>query len=143
MTIERNVTSSRMKASESTKANTSGRRETMTSLKSFEPAVKPVTATSAPGRRPTVAGTTSRRSTSSERSEAGSVPSPLIASDTVATVLSGLISTLLGSISSPVAIASRRRSAMAPRTAGVVTSSALTTVTAGTGPPGNAAWILS
>ena len=46
-------------------------------MKSFEPAVRPVTATSAPGSLPTVAGTTSERSTSSERSEAASVPLPL------------------------------------------------------------------
>ena len=69
----------------------------MTSMKSFEPAVRPVTATSAPASLPTVAGTTSERSTSSERSEAASVPLPLTERATTATVLSGLMSTLEGS----------------------------------------------
>ena len=96
-----------MKASVSTKANTSGRCDFITSLKSFDPAVKPVTATSAPGSLPTVAGTTSSRSTASERSDAASVPVPLTASATVATVLSGLTSTLDRLVSWPVASASR------------------------------------
>ena len=51
-TIERNVTSSRMNASVSTNANTIGRFDFITSLKSFDPAVKPVTATSAPSSCP-------------------------------------------------------------------------------------------
>jgi hypothetical protein len=52
-----------------------------------------------------VAGTTSDRRTSSERSEAASVPLPLTDRATMATVLSGLISTPEGSESWPVAIA--------------------------------------
>ena len=55
-TIDRNVTSSRMNASVRTNANTIGRCDLIASLKSFEPAVKPVTLTSASGSRPTVAG---------------------------------------------------------------------------------------
>src|SRR3954467_14152017 len=92
-----------MNARPSTKANTSGACDVMTSMKSFEPAVAPVTATSAPANRPTVAGTTSERRASSERSEAASVPLPLTESATTATVLSGLMSTVEGSESSPVA----------------------------------------
>ncbi len=77
----------------------------MASMKSFEPAVRPVTATSAPGSLPTVAGTTSSRRASSERSEAASVPLPFTERATTATVLSGLISTREGSASCPVASA--------------------------------------
>ena len=88
---------------------------------------------------PTVAGTTSSRSTSSERFDAASVPLPLIDSVTVATVLSGLIVTLEGSESSPLAIALSRRSLIAVWTSGAVTSLALTTTLAGRVPPGNAA----
>ena len=139
-TIERNVTSSRMNARLSTKANTSGAREPMASMKSFELAVTPVTATSAPASLPTVAGTTSERSTSSERSEAASVPLPLTDSATTATVLSGLISTRDGSDSSPVAIARSCSCSIAAWTGAAVTSSALMTVVAGTAPPGKAAW---
>src|SRR3954468_11244317 len=46
-----------MKARLKTKAKAIGRRDFVTSMKSFEPAVMPVTATSAPGSLPTVAGT--------------------------------------------------------------------------------------
>ena len=74
-------------------------------MKSLEPAVSPVTATSAPASAPTVAGTTSERRTLSERAEAASVPLPFTESATTATVLSGLISTPEGSESCPVAIA--------------------------------------
>jgi hypothetical protein len=53
---------------------------------------------SAGGPTPTsVAGTTCSRKTSSERFEAASVPLPLIDSDTIATVLSELISMPEGS----------------------------------------------
>ena len=138
-TIERNVTSSRMNASVSTNANTSGRCDFITSLKSFDPAVKPVTATSAPGSLPTVAGTTSSRSTASERSDAASVPVPLTARATVATVLSGLTSISTGSFSWPLASACVWRSSIAPLHLGRRDVVALTTVTAGTPPPGNAA----
>ena len=61
----------------------------------------------------------------------------------MATVLSGLISTLDGAISSPVAMACSCRSAIAAFISGDVTSGAVMTVTAGMFPPGNAAWILS
>ena len=112
-------------------------------MKSFEPAVTPLTATSAPASLPTVAGTTSERSTSSERSEAASVPLPLTESATTATVLSGLISTPEGSESWPVASARSCSCAIAAWTGAAVTSSALITVVAGTAPPGNAAWTRS
>ena len=48
-TIERNVTSSRMNASASTKPNTIGRCAFMASLKSLLPAVMPVMSTVVPG----------------------------------------------------------------------------------------------
>ena len=112
----------------------------MTSMKSFEPAVTPLTATSAPASLPTVAGTTSERRTSSERSEAASVPLPLTDSATTATVLSGLISTCEGSDSWPVASARSCSCPIAAWTGAAVTSAALITVVAGTAPPGNAAW---
>ena len=112
----------------------------MTSRKSFEPAVRPVTATSASGSLPTVAGTTSSRRTRTDSFDAASVPLPLTDRATMATVLSGLISTPEGSESWPVAIASSCSCAMAAWTSGAVTSSALTTVVDCTAPPGNAAW---
>ena len=115
----------------------------MSSMKSFEPAVRPVTATSAPASLPTVAGTTSERRTSSERSDAASVPLPLTDRATTATVLSGLISTCEGSESSPVASARSCSCLIAAWTGGDVTSSALITVRAGTAPPGKAAWTRS
>ena len=126
-----------------TNANTSGRCERMTSLKSFDPAVKPVTAVSAPGSLPTVLGTTSSRRTASDRSDAASVPVPFTPSETTATVLSGLISTLAGALSSPVAIASFWSASIAAFASGEVTSSAFTTTSAGICPPGKAACILS
>ena len=138
-TIERNVTSSRMNAIASTKTNTIGRCDFIVSRKSFDQAVMPPTATSAFCSLPTVAGTTSSRRTSSERFDAASVPLPLIESDTIATVLSGLTVTLEGSESSPVAIAWSCSCLIAVWTSGVVTSLALTTTLAGRLPPGNAA----
>ena len=130
-TIERNVTSSRMNAIASTKPNTIGRCDFIVSRKSFDQAVMPPTATSAFSSLPTVAGTTSSRRTSSEWFDAASVPLPLIESDTIATVLSGLMSTLEGSDSSPVAIALSCSCLIAVWTSGVVTSLALTTTLAG------------
>src|SRR4051794_31245896 len=128
-----------MKARLSTNANTIGAWAIMASLKSFEPAVTPSTATSAPGSRPTVAGTTWERRTSSERSEAASVPLPLTESATTATVLSGLISTCEGSESCPVASAPSCNCLIAAWTGAAVTSSALMTVVAGGGAPGEGA----
>ena len=86
-----------------------------------------------------MAGTTSSRSTSSEWFDAASVPLPLTARDTTATVLSGLTVTLVGSDSSPVAMAVSCRSAIADLTSGVVTSFALMATLAGSDPPGKAA----
>ena len=48
MTIERNVTSSSMNAIAKTNANTYQMRDAISSLKSIDPAVKPVTPTSSP-----------------------------------------------------------------------------------------------
>ena len=112
-------------------------------MKSFEPAVRPVTATSAPASLPTVAGTTVSRRTASERSEAASVPPPLTERATTATVLSGLISTPEGSESWPVASAWSWSCWIAAWTGAAVTSAALITVSAGTAPPGKAAWTRS
>ena len=86
-----------------------------------------------------MAGTTSERSTSSERSDAASVPLPLTESATTATVLSGLISTCEGSESRPVASAWSCSCSIAAWTGAAVTSSASITVMAGTAPPGKAA----
>jgi len=62
-----------------TNRNTIGRCDFIVSRKSFENAVSPLTATSAPASLPTVAGTTSWRRTSIEWLEAASVPLPLTA----------------------------------------------------------------
>ena len=67
------------------------------------------------------------------------MPVPSTARATVATVLSGLTSISTGSCSRPLASAWVWRSSIAPFTSGDVTSGALTTVTAGTPSPGNAA----
>src|SRR4051794_35887473 len=109
-------------------------------MKSFEPAVRPVTATSAPGSLPTVAGTTCERRTASDRSEAASVPLPLTESATTATVLFGLISTADGSESCPLASAWSWSCAIAAWTGAAVTAAALMTGIACTAPPGEAAW---
>ena len=90
-----------------------------------------------------MAGTTSERRTSSERSDAASVPLPLTDSATTATVLSGLTSTAEGSESCPVASAWSCSCLIAAWTGAAVTSLALITVVAGTAPPGNAAWTRS
>ena len=71
------------------------------------------------------------------------MPLPLTASATTATVLSGLISTAEGSESWPLASASSCRRWIAACTGAAVTSAALTTVIAGTAPPGKAAWTRS
>ena len=108
------------------------------SRKSFEKAVSPPTAVSVPATLLMVVGMTSSRRASSEAWDAASLPLPSMAMATMATVLSGLISTDVGSCSLPLAIACFWRSAMPASTAGAVTSLALMTATAGTAPPGNA-----
>ena len=92
-TIDRNVTSSSTNASPSTNANTIGRRDLIVSLKSFEPAVMPVTLTSAPGTAPIVCGTTSSRSAASAASDFASVPSPASGMSTIARSWRGLVVT--------------------------------------------------
>ena len=71
------------------------------SLKSFEPAVMPVTLVSVPETLPIVAGIVVSRSLTSAASEVSSVPLPGSGSETIATCLSGLTRTLVG----PVAVA--------------------------------------
>ena len=85
-----------MNASPSTNANTIGRRAFMTSLKSFEPAVMPVTLTSVPLTFPIVCGMTSSRSLASAASERASVPSPASGMSTCASVWSGFVVTVTG-----------------------------------------------
>src|SRR4051812_50183580 len=80
MTIDRNVTSSRMNAIERTNRNTIGRCDFIVSRKSLDDAVTPDTVTSAPGSLPTLAGTTGSRRTASEGFEAaaGALPLPAV-----------------------------------------------------------------
>ena len=67
------------------------------------------------------------------------MPLPWTASDTIATVLAGLMSTPEGSDSLPVAIALSCSCLIADWTSGEVTSLALTMTSAGALPPGKAA----
>ena len=97
MTIERKVTSSSRKASDSTKANTIGARALTRSLKSFVPAAMPVTyALLTPGAAPTVWSTIPPRRADSALADDWSVPSPRIGIEIDATCLSALTSTLSG-----------------------------------------------
>jgi hypothetical protein len=95
--IERNVTSRSRNARPSTNANTIGRCDVIESLKSFEPAVMPVTLASTPLTRSIVVGSTSSRSFASAAFEVASVPLPCIGIDTTSTVLSGLMLVVTGS----------------------------------------------
>ena len=71
------------------------------------------------------------------------MPLPFIGIDTTSTVLSGLMSVVTGSDIWPVASALSVIALMPAWTSGLVTSSAWTATIAGSGPPGNAAWIRS
>ena len=113
------------------------------SLKSFEPAVMPVTLTSAPLTLPIVCGTTSSRSVASAASERASVPSPASGMSTIASVWSGFVVTVTGWPKPFVSAAVCFSSAMPACTAGALTSSASTTTEAGSGPPGNLSWMRS
>jgi hypothetical protein len=75
--------------------------------------------------------------------ETSSVPVPSIGIETTSTVLFGLISVSTGSDICPVASAFCSSWAIPRWTSGLVTSSAWTAMTAGSGPPGNAAWMRS
>jgi len=90
ITIERKATSSRMKAVNKTKAKTSGARLFIRSLKSFDPAVMPLTFVSVPGTRPIVRGITSSRSRTSAAFETSSVPLPANGTLTTSTLPFGL-----------------------------------------------------
>ena len=96
ITIERKVISSSRKASPSTNANTYGIRDFIWSLKSFVPAVSPVTATCTSGSVFATGGMTSLRSAFSALMEALLSPLPAIEKSTRPTVLSGLTSTWKG-----------------------------------------------
>ena len=138
MTIERNVTSSSRNASDEHEHEDQGARDFISSLKSKEPAVSPVTGASAPGSRPSGPGMTSSRSVCSARLEVSSVPVPAIGTLTWATLRSRLLTTVTGSRMSPVATARLRSSRIAAVTCSVVTSGALSAMTAASGSPGNA-----
>ena len=92
----RNVTSSSRNARPSTNANTNGRREFMRSLKSFEPAVMPVTLAVVPGTRSIVAGMVLSRRVASAASDVSSVPLPGSGMLTIATSLLGETIVLTG-----------------------------------------------
>ena len=89
MTIERNVKSSSRNAAISTKPKTSGRCDFVTSLKSLDEAVKPVTSALTPGTDPIVAGMILSRSSSSAAFDFESVPLPAIGMLTWVTLGSG------------------------------------------------------
>ncbi len=71
------------------------------------------------------------------------MPSPCIGIETTAASLPGLIWVVTGWAIWPEASAWSVISSMPCWTAGAVTSSACTTTSAGSGPPGNAAWMRS
>ena len=102
-----------------------------------------MTATSAPATVPMVLGITSSRSALSARAEASSVPFPASGTEMSATRPSSLDLTVIGSAIRPVATASLRRRAIPPRTSGAATFAASIATTAGSGPPGKAAWMRS
>lgn len=84
------------------------------------------------------AGTTSSRSVRIACSDTSSAPVPLMPILIFATVFAGLTATAKGSLASPVARARRLKSSILAVNAGVVTSAASATTTAGSLPPGNA-----
>ena len=102
-----------------------------------------MTYASTPSTCPSVAGIRSSRSEVSALIERSSVPDPTIGIVTTATSPRSFVLTLTGSFMSPVSIACARNSRTAPATSGVLTSSAETTTSAGSGLPGNAAWMRS
>jgi hypothetical protein len=115
----------------------------MASLKSFEPAVMPVTSDCVPSTLAIVVGITSSRRVASAVSDLTSVPSPCIGIEITSARLFGLIWVVTGSDIWPEASALSVISLMPCWMAGDVTSSACTTTCAGSGPPGNAAWMRS
>ena len=98
ITIERNVTSSRRNAIAKTNANTYQMRSPISSLKSTEPAVKPLTPTSSPPLTlGNTRGTTSSRIVSTAAIDVSSLPVPASGTSITATSPSGLVSTVIGS----------------------------------------------
>ena len=86
ITIEWNVIRSSRNAIPSTNANTIGVRTPISALKSCEPAVSPVTDTSAPLTWPSVVGISELRSVESACSDAAFSPSPASGAVIFATV---------------------------------------------------------
>jgi hypothetical protein len=112
MTSERKLNSRSTNAMPSTNANTIGRCESTTALKSAVPAVWPVTPAVTPRTAPRVTGTSarSRRSAATERA---SVPVPVRGIAIVSTRWSALCSTVSG-FSSPRVCSARAISRAAP-----------------------------
>ena len=121
----------------STKPIASGIRSAIIALASSDTAVWPVTAASTPG---SAVGMTSSRRVSSAWTDSSSVPAPASGIETSAMRPSSLDRTVIGSDISPVAIACSRSRATPSRTAAAGPSTA---TIAGSGPPGNAAWMRS
>ena len=137
ITIEWNVIRRSRNAIPSTNANTIGVRTDISELKSCEPAVSPVTDTSAPLTRSSVVGISELRSVESACSDAAFSPSPASGAVIFATVWSGFTVTSIGFPISPVASAFFSNAAIADLASGEVTSFAWNAITAGAGPPGN------
>ena len=144
ITIDRNVTSRRMNARPRTNANTIGRCDLIVSLKSFEPAVMPVTSVRTPRTRPSVCGITVVAEVGERRLRArvGAVAGHRQADDREVVARVDLRPSPGWPKSSDFA-ATSRSFAIPACTSGARTSSARTTITAGSGPPGNAAWMRS
>ncbi len=116
ITSDRKVSSSSTKARPSTNRNTHGRRERICALKSYVPAVIPVTATSDVRQgRARSAGSRRRAASCSAAIDAASSPLPAIAKSMRATVLSGFTVTVNGANSSPVASARCAEERRTPR----------------------------
>ena len=118
ITIDRNETSSRPKAKISTKPNTIGAFCFSSAFWSAEAAVPPLTAYSASGSLPIVAGRTSLRRVSSAAFDLASTPLPTSGIVTRATVCESLISTSIGLVIWPLASAFAFRAASARFPAG-------------------------
>jgi hypothetical protein len=116
----------------------------MASLKSPVAAASPVVYASTPSICLTVLGTMSSRRASTALFERSSVPSPVVGSVTVATVLSELSSRVgLPSKRAGWAAALASRALMPDATSGEVASSALITTISALPSLGNAAWMRS
>ena len=140
ITIERKAKSRRMKAKPSTKANTNGATDFISSLKSFDSAANPPTATSAPATAPTVSGTISPRSAARAALDGPSLPLPAIGMAMFATVRVAVDvdeDRLVHQAGGEGPLLELARSP--PWTSAELTFGALTTTLAGISVPGNAA----